>query len=151
MYTFLIADDHPLFREAIQQVIRSHFTTARLLESPDLDGALALAEQEEDIDLVLLDLSMPGMQGLQGLKTLLASHPALPVVMVSAEDNRQVVLQAISAGAVGFIAKTAAKQEVLAALEQLLRGEVYLPAQILRQPRSQPEPETTRLLSLIHI
>lgn len=143
MNTFLIADDHPLFRDAIMQVIGGHFSGSRLLQTQSLDETLELLEQEEEVDLLLLDLNMPGMQGLQGLTQLHVRYPALPVVIVSAEDDRKIVLEAMTEGAVGFISKASSGQQILAALEQLLQGQIYLPPQILRQP-TQTLPQTEK-------
>ena len=134
MNTFLIADDHPLFRDAIMQVIASHFPNSRLLQTQSLDETRMLLEQEDAVDLLLLDLNMPGMQGLQGLTQLHTTYPTLPIVMVSAEDDRKVVLEVMAEGAVGFISKASSRQQILAALEQLLQGQMYLPPQIMRQP-----------------
>lgn len=137
MNTFLIADDHPLFRDAIMQVIAGHFPDSRLLQTQSLDETRVLLEQEDAVDLLLLDLNMPGMQGLQGLTQLHSAYPTLPIVMVSAEDDRKVVLEAMAEGAVGFISKASSRQQILAALEQLLQGQMYLPPQIMRQPPPQ--------------
>ena len=84
MYQVLIADDHPLFREAIARVIDDGFPGSTLLEASDLDTALAMAGRHDDLDLVLLDLNMPGMQGLGGLVQLRNLFPTLPAVIVSA-------------------------------------------------------------------
>jgi len=138
VYTFLIADDHPLFREAILQVIAGRFPDSRILQSETLDETCALLTQELNIDLLLLDLKMPGMQGLQGITQLHTVSPTLPIVMVSAEDDRKVVLAALAEGAIGFISKASSRQQILAAVEQLLQGHVYLPPQIMRQASPAP-------------
>ena len=106
MYQVLIADDHPLFREAIARVIDDGFPGSTLLEASDLDTALAMAGRHDDLDLVLLDLNMPGMQGLGGLVRLRNLLPTLPAVIVSAEEEKRVILQTITYGAVGFITKS---------------------------------------------
>ena len=87
MYQVLIADDHPLFREAIARVIDDGFPGSTLLEASDLDSALAVAGRHDDLDLVLLDLNMPGMQGLGGLVRLRNLFPTLPAVIVSAVES----------------------------------------------------------------
>ncbi|MBA4502235.1 response regulator [Marinobacterium marinum] len=133
MYKILIADDHPLFREAITNVIESGFPDTRTLETEDLETALSLAQEHDDLDLVLLDLNMPGMHGLNGLISLRNEAPTVPVVIVSAEDDKQVVLQAITCGAVGFISKSSPRAQMTEALQQILDGNVYLPSDIIRQ------------------
>lgn len=133
MYKILIADDHPLFREAITNVIESGFPDAETLETENLETALALAQEHDDLDLVLLDLNMPGMNGLNGLISLRNEAPTVPVVIVSAEDDKQIVLQAITCGAVGFISKSSPRNQMTEALQQILDGNVYLPSDIIRQ------------------
>lgn len=132
MYQVLIADDHPLFREAIARVIDDGFPGSTLLEASDLDTALALAGRHDDLDLVLLDLNMPGMQGLGGLVRLRNLFPTLPAVIVSAEEEKRVILQTITYGAVGFITKSTPRKQMIQALEQVLAGSIYLPADIIR-------------------
>lgn len=133
MYKILVADDHPLFREAIQSVIASAYPDAEILETESLDEALIMAQADDDLDLILLDLNMPGMNGLNGLISLRNELPTIPVVIVSAEDDKQIVLQAITCGAVGFISKSSPRVQMTEALEQILKGNVYLPPDIIRQ------------------
>jgi len=140
VYDILIADDHPLFREAIVNVIQSNFPDCTLRETENLDNAVALTEQHSDLDMILLDLNMPGMNGLNGLITLRNSAPTIPVVIVSAEEDKQIVLQAITYGAVGFITKSLSRDEMAAALKQVLAGQVYLPSNIIRaNPTETPQ------------
>ena len=142
MYKILIADDHPLFREAIINVIENSFTGCQTLETEDLDSALSIAQNEEELDLILLDLNMPGMNGLNGLITLRNDLPTVPVVIVSAEEDKQIVLQAITYGAVGFITKSSPRDQMTEALQQILAGNVYLPSDIIRA--SQPDSRRTQ-------
>lgn len=135
MYKILVADDHPLFREAICNVISTGFPGAELIETNDLDSALLIAQGQDDLDLILLDLNMPGMHGLNGLITLRNESPSIPVVIVSAEEDKQVVLQAITYGAVGFITKSSPRAEMTKAIEQIMAGNVYLPSDIIRSTR----------------
>tara|TARA_R110002095_G_scaffold214924_2_gene207916 strand:- start:6488 stop:7144 length:657 start_codon:yes stop_codon:yes gene_type:complete len=132
----LIADDHPLFREAIHDVIRDSFPGSDILETADFDGALALALENEDLDLILLDLNMPGMHGLNGLITIRNEAPTIPVAIISAEQDRQIVLRAITYGACGFITKTSARSQMAEAIKQILDGHVYLPLDIIRNQRA---------------
>ena len=143
MYKILIADDHPLFREAIHNVISDGFPGSEVMETADLDSALALTGEHDDLDLILLDLNMPGMHGLGGLINLRNEAPTIPVVIVSAEQDKQIVLQAITYGAVGFITKSSPRGQMIEAIEQILNGNVYLPPDIIRAQKS----TTSRRLS----
>jgi DNA-binding NarL/FixJ family response regulator len=136
MYKILIADDHPLFREAIHNVISDGFPGSEVMETEDLDSAMALTKDNDDLDLILLDLNMPGMHGLNGLINLRNEAPTIPVVIVSAEQDKQVVLQAITYGAVGFITKSSPRKQMTEAIEQILNGNVYLPSDIIRSQKS---------------
>nr|WP_314584272.1 response regulator transcription factor [uncultured Pseudomonas sp.] len=136
MYKILIADDHPLFREAIHNVISDGFPGSEVMETEDLDSAMALTKGNDDLDLILLDLNMPGMHGLNGLINLRNEAPTIPVVIVSAEQDKQVVLQAITYGAVGFITKSSPRKQMTEAIEQILNGNVYLPSDIIRSQKS---------------
>tara|TARA_R110002095_G_scaffold145253_1_gene125678 strand:- start:1295 stop:2128 length:834 start_codon:yes stop_codon:yes gene_type:complete len=132
VYKLLIADDHPLFREAIADVIRSRYPDAEILQSENLEAAAELAAQHDDLDLILLDLNMPGMHGLNGLMQLRNESPSIPVVIISAEEDKSIVLQAMTYGAVGFILKSLPREKMTQALEQVLAGQVYLPADVIR-------------------
>lgn len=132
MYKILIADDHPLFREAITNVIESEFPGCEVQETDCLEGAMEITALNDSFDIILLDLDMPGMNGLNGLISLRNASPTIPVVIVSAEKNKQVVLQAITYGAVGFIAKSSPREQMGAALKTILDGNVYLPSDIIR-------------------
>lgn len=108
------------------------------METADLESALALTQTHDDLDLILLDLNMPGMHGLNGLITLRNEAPTTPVVIVSAEQEKQIVLQAITYGAVGFITKSSPRSQMIEAIEQILNGNVYLPPDIIRAQKAVP-------------
>ena len=135
MTTLMVADDHPLFRDAIGAVIAAGMPGTRLLEADSLMRAMQQAERhEEDLDLLLLDLDLPDAVGLDGLRRLREVLPALPVAILSAEQDRRTVLAAIEMGAVGYIPKSTPRDALLAALRQLLEGQLYLPPQVMRRP-----------------
>lgn len=138
MYQVLIADDHPLFREAIARVIDDGFPGSTLLEASSLEAAIAMVADNDDLDLVLLDLNMPGMQGLGGLIQLRNEFPTVPAVVVSAEEDKRVILQTMTYGAVGFITKSTPRKQMIQALEQILSGSVYLPSDIIRADSGAP-------------
>ncbi|MGF1911581.1 response regulator transcription factor [Vibrio kasasachensis] len=126
-YTIIIADDHPLFRNALFQSIHMAISGANLLEADSLEALLALLEKEPDPDLLLLDLKMPGANGMSGLIHLRAEHPDLPIVVVSASEEPSVVTQVKSHGAFGFIPKSSDMRELISALNQVLGGEPFFP------------------------
>ena len=127
----LVIDDHTLIRQALQNMLRVLDTSAEVLESADCSAALALAAEHPNLDLILLDLHMPGMGGMDALSHFRQSHPAVPVVVLSGADDRQTVRTAIDRGAMGFIPKSSSNNVMLSALRLVLSGGVYLPTEIL--------------------
>lgn len=125
--TIVIADDHPLFRGALRQAIGSFLPGARIIEAGDLDRLGETLRAEHDVDLVLLDLSMPGAQGFSGLIYLRAQHPALPVVIVSGSEDPAVMRRAVAFGASGYIPKSLEIEKIGEALAAVLDGDVWTP------------------------
>ncbi|WP_444676961.1 response regulator [Halomonas sp. E19] len=146
-FRILIADDHPLFRDAITRVVGDGFPGSELLETENLDDTLALTAQVEDLDLILLDLNMPGMSGLTGLIQLRNEAPTVPVAIISAEEDKNVMLQAVSCGAVGFLTKSSPKEQLVKAIAQILEGNIYLPSDIMRTTSSRPQESTERTIT----
>ncbi|MGO2132659.1 MAG: response regulator [Halomonas sp.] len=136
MPTLMIADDHPLFREALSISIESGLPNCHLLEAGTLAQLVNQLDRDDDLDLVLLDLDLPDAQGLDGLAQLRERFPELPVAIISADRERETILEAISIGAVGYIPKSSPKASLLTALHQMLEGQVYLPSDIMRRPAS---------------
>jgi len=136
MYKVLIADDHPLFRDAIVNIISNRFPKSDTYETCDVQSTIEFSKSNDDIDLILLDLNMPGMAGLNGLLELRNECPTTPVVVVSAEQEKQIILQTIAYGAVGFIAKSSSKDVIGDAIESVFNGNVYLPSDIIRNDDS---------------
>jgi DNA-binding NarL/FixJ family response regulator len=132
MNKILIADDHPLFRDAIKSIIVESFPGYELLETSNLDEAIGLVDDNPDIDLILLDLNMPGMDGLTGIVKMRNHAPEIPLGIISAEEDKSIVLQAAGYGAVGFIPKSTTRDTITHAIQQILAGQVYLPADIIR-------------------
>ena len=127
MSTILIADDHPLFREALRGAVARVMPQAALHEAGDAAGLYAMADAHADADLLLMDLNMPGVQGFSALVHLRALHPQLPIVMVSAREEPEVVRRALDHGAAGFIPKSADAATLGDAIERVLDGEPWLP------------------------
>lgn len=127
MTHLLIADDHPLFRAALAQALAGVIADVRITEAGNLDEALAALTAMPNIDLVLLDLHMPGNHGLAGLAAIRAQHPTVGVVVVSANDDPQVIRRALDHGAAGFIPKSADLESLRDAVLSVLGGQPWLP------------------------
>ncbi len=130
----LVVDDHPLIRDALKQVLGTLDPGIQVIEAGSADEALAVSETNHDLSLVLLDLALPGKDGMEALPLLRERSPHVPVVVFSANDAPDVVRRAIDAGAMGFIPKTSANNLLINALRFVLAGGVYLPVEVLRQP-----------------
>ena len=122
----LIADDHPLFRDALAQIVGSTLPQARVVECGCLEDAQAALAQQ-DFELILLDVNMPGMNGMAGLLALRNTAPATPVVIVSGREDRETVDQAMGCGAAGFIPKSLSRDGMFSALCTVLAGEISTP------------------------
>lgn len=132
-YTIVIADDHPLFRNALFQSVHMAISGANLLEAESLDTLLELLRKQEDVDLVLLDLKMPGANGMSGLMQLRSEFPDIAVVVISASEEPSVVSQVKSHGAFGFIPKSSDMRSLINALNQVLSGDQFFPEDLARQ------------------
>jgi len=128
-HTVILADDHPLFRAALREAVRMALPEAAIVEAESFDALHQAMQQNPEADLVLLDLHMPGVQGFSSLLYLRAEHPAVAVVMVSADDAPANVQRARQFGAGGFIPKSAALPEISRALRAVLDGGESFPAQ----------------------
>jgi DNA-binding NarL/FixJ family response regulator len=129
----LLVDDHPLIQDAFRYLVPQLGPDATLLQATSAEEGLALSEQ---VDLLLLDLSLPGLSGLSALETFRQRHPELPIVVLSSTEDPQVVLQALDAGAMGFIPKTSPTPVLLRALQLVASGGVYVPEQVLAYART---------------
>lgn len=130
----LIADDHALVREGLRHVLRRLDDDAVVVEAADCAEALQLAERYGEFDVVLLDVAMPGMNGLNGLARLRERLPSTPIVMLSASEDAGLVREALQRGAQGFIPKSSTGNVMLSALRLIFSGGVYLPPSLLCQP-----------------
>ncbi len=139
----LIADDHELFRDGLRHVLTQLDAGVAVVEASDYPQALALAEAEPAISIVLLDLGMPGMPWGEGLQALRQKLPSdVPIIVLSASDDRRHVLQAVNLGAAGFIPKTSSSRVMLSALKLVLSGGVYLPPALLDQGAEHGYPDS---------
>lgn len=124
---FLIVDDHPLFREALENCIRQAVRDVEIVEAATIDGALD-ALSCGGIELTLFDLSLPGTTGLSGLIRLRRAFPATPIIVISCHKDPLIVASGLFLGASGYIPKTASKQEVVRSIHEVLRGSIHFPS-----------------------
>ena len=129
-YHLVIADDHPLFRGALREAVTGLFGRAEVAEAGTFEEVSELLEHGGDIDLILLDLRMPGVRGFSGLMYLRAQYPSLPIVVVSATDDPAVIRRCIDFGASGFIPKTLGIEALRQAIARVLQGEVWTPPDV---------------------
>ena len=130
LYRLVIADDHPLFRGALREAVSGLFDRGEIAEAGTFDEVSKLLEKGGEVDLVLLDLTMPGARGFSGLMYLRAQYPSVPVVVVSANDDPAVIRRCMSFGASGFIPKTLGTEEMRQAIARVLKGGVWTPPDV---------------------
>lgn len=135
----VIADDHPLFRSALCQAIRQGLGDVTLLECDSIKKLEETLATQADIDLVLLDLHMPGANGFSGLVLVRREHPEIPVVIVSASEELNIIHRAIDYGASGFIPKSADLPTIGKAIESVLQGNIWLPDKVSESQLSDNE------------
>src|ERR1700755_2983123 len=135
----VIADDHPLFRDALRQAVATVVTSAKINEAGSFEELTALLERETDVDLILLDLSMPGISGFSGLIYLRAQFPAIPVVIVSASDDAGTIRRSMDFGASGFIPKRFGVETLRDAIMKVMEGDVWIPPDTDLSSTSDPD------------
>ena len=135
MASFLIIDDHPLFREALGNAVRLALPEARILEAMSIEDAMRTLSAEQGIDLALLDLSLPDATGFSGFLRLREAYPRLPVAIVSSEEDQRVVGEALALGAAGYLPKSTSKRELAQSIEGVLSGSVSVPKDFMGAPQ----------------
>ncbi|NKF51553.1 response regulator transcription factor [Shewanella sp. WXL01] len=123
----IIADDHPLFRNALRQALSATFTNTQWVEADSADALQQTLDQSTEFDLILLDLQMPGSHGYSTLIHLRSHYPEIPVVVVSAHEDITTISRAIHYGSSGFIPKSASMETLTDALSAVLYGDIWLP------------------------
>ncbi len=126
----IIADDHPLVRGALHQAVAGAVEGCSIVECPDIDALTRELDDNDEVNLVLLDLAMPGVRGFSGLMYLRAQHPGVPVVVVSGNEDRGVMRRCIDFGASGFIPKTTDMEAMRAAINVVLEGGTWTPPDV---------------------
>jgi DNA-binding NarL/FixJ family response regulator len=125
--TVIVADDHPLFRTAIKEALKASQGETTFLEASSFETLQELVNENPDVDLVLLDLHMPGVSGFAGLVYLCKHYPSVPVVMISANEDPVVIQRALDHGAAGFIPKSSSLKTITRAIGDILMGEIWAP------------------------
>lgn len=123
----LLADDHPLMREGVRQVLSQLEPPVEIVDAHDYPSLFAQTAQHADLDLALVDLNMPGFVGMRGIAQFRSRFPEIPLVVLSASESPHDVRSALEAGALGYIPKSAPAPVMLAALRQVLAGDLYVP------------------------
>jgi DNA-binding NarL/FixJ family response regulator len=135
----VIADDHPLFRNALRQALEASFAGVVVEEAGNLEQAMEHLRKVEACDLILLDLKMPGVQGFSGLMYLRAEHPAVPVVIVSASEEPQVIRRALALGASGYVPKSTPMDDMREAFAAVMQGDIWTPPGLAAEPSDAAE------------
>jgi len=158
---FIIADDHPLFRGALRQILQDGFRPESVTEAENYQQLEQVAEEAQDVDLLFLDLTMPGVSGLSGLINLKAQYPQLPVMIVSATDDVATIRRAMDLGASGFVSKSASLEEIGEAVRTVLDGGAWVSGDVELGAENDAEiadliariraltPQQTRVLSML--
>lgn len=123
----LIVEDHPLFLEALQRAIQTVFPVAETIAASSIEAAKSELQSRSAFDVVLLDLALPGTRGFEGLLELRTLYPKIPIVVVSALEDPRIVQDVMRYGAAGFISKSAGRDDIAAALRDVMDGSVTLP------------------------
>src|SRR4030088_1559845 len=139
----VIADDHPLFRDALRQAVATVVASTKIDDAGSFGEINGLLGQGSDVDLILLDLTMPGISGFSGLIYLRAQYPAIPVVIVSASDDVGTIRRSLDFGASGFIPKRFGVETLRDAIVKVMDGDVWIPPDI--DLSSAVDPDMTRL------
>ena len=132
MITLLIADDHPLYRDALKGALELSTTELNILETGDLNATVEMLENNE-VDLLLLDLHMPGSSDLFGFLRIQKQFVDLPIAVISGTEDASLISKVVGLGAIGFIPKTASANEIQQALETMVEGDVWLPESVRLQ------------------
>ncbi|OJF98492.1 response regulator transcription factor [Pararhizobium antarcticum] len=137
--TIIIADDHPLFRGAMRQALSGMEGNPAIVEAGDFSAARKAAADHPAADLMLLDLTMPGVSGLSGLIALRAEFHSLPVMIVSAHDDPATVHRALELGASGFLSKSAGIDEIREGIATVMAGNIFTPRGFVHGMEHEPE------------
>ena len=144
-HRLLIADDHPLFRGALREAVTGLFDRMEITEAGSFDEVANLLEKGGEVDVILLDLTMPGVRGFSGLMYLRAQYPSVPVIIVSANDDPTAIRRCMHFGASGFIPKTLGTDEMRKVIARIVNGGVWTPPDV--DLKAVADTETAQLMT----
>jgi two-component system nitrate/nitrite response regulator NarL len=137
----LVVDDHPIVRDGLAALLGRLGPDTVVLQVEDAARALAMAPEHADLDIVILDIAMPGMDGLRALSEFSRVRPELPVIVISASEDARDVREALAKGALGYVPKSASQHTLLSAIRLVLDGDLYVPPLILGKTPLSPAPD----------
>jgi DNA-binding NarL/FixJ family response regulator len=137
--SFIVADDHPMVRRGVRMVLESEFPDSDVKEAADLDAALTAVLVQPGA-VLLIDLDMPGMNGVESLRALRQDFPALQMAVLTGNNERKTMTDALNAGVNGYILKACSPEELLYAIVTIRRGHIYLPSTSWKTPMTVPRP-----------
>lgn len=158
VHDILIADDHPLFQSALREAVSSALPQARIQVVDNFDAVHSCLNDNEDIDLVIMDLKMPGNLGLMGLIDLRKVFPAVAIAICSANENQQMIVNALHYGAIGYIPKSLRLDQIQDAIKTIIQGNAFIPSGIVAELDPQQDvleklqlltPQQLRVLKMI--
>ena len=123
----LLVDDHPLFRQALRQILGANMPSVRIDEAESIEVAQSILNRDSRFDLIVLDLNMRGLSGFDGLLALRIGFPHIPILVVSGLEESRIIREALNLGAAGFVPKSSAKSAYLDAITRIMDGELYVP------------------------
>ena len=142
MTSILIADDHPLFRAALKGALAQQHPDISIRESANLEATLEQLEMNDDLDLLLLDLHMPGSDDLYGLIRIREDYPHVPVAVISGTEDLSIMSKVIGYGALGFISKASSPDMIETAIQKILDGDIWVPNHLQGKIKELSEEET---------
>ena len=140
IFRIMVADDHALVRGGLVQLVKLVEENVEIVEANDFKQTLEFLKEGIPVDLLLLDLLMPGMSGMEGIKKICKDWPEVPVIVVSAREDVAAIRSALAAGAMGYIPKTSSPDVMMSAIKLVLSGGVYVPPHVLGTSSSNDDP-----------
>ena len=141
--SIIIADDHPLFREALKSALAQQHPDITIRESANLEATLEQLEIDDELDLLLLDLHMPGSDDLYGLIRIREDYPHVPVAVISGTEDLSIMSKVIGYGALGFISKASSPDMIESAIGKILDGDIWVPTHLQGQIKELSDEETS--------